>query len=272
MNRLDPAWLRARLQSAGVHSKKSFGQHFLIDEEALMAVVHAAEIKPGERVLEIGPGPGVLTERLLDAGAALTAFEADPDMVRVLKEDFPMLNLVEGDALKTIPDHTTETYKVVANIPYQITTPLIKLFLESGLRLPESMTLLVQKEVGERLAARPRTGERGFLSVLVQYFAQVSLVKQVPARSFWPEPEVDSVVVHFTVKPVRPLEDERQFFTYVKAAFLEPRKQLKNVLAGIRGMSNSDMSKKLSELGLPENIRAQELTEEEWITLYTAHV
>lgn len=272
MNRLDPAALRARLQAAHAHSKKSYGQHFLIDGEALAAIIEAADIKPGERVLEIGPGPGVLTEQLLDAGAAVTAFESDPDMIKLLQEDFPMLNLVEGDALQTIPAHTTEAYKVVANIPYQITTPLIRLFLESGLRLPESMTLLVQKEVGERLAAPARTGERGFLSVLVQYFADVSLVKQVPAAAFWPAPEVNSVVVHLQMKPVRALEQEQEFFAYVKAAFLEPRKQLKNVLAGIRGMSNADMSKKLSALGFPENIRAQELTEDDWINLYTAHV
>jgi 16S rRNA (adenine1518-N6/adenine1519-N6)-dimethyltransferase len=272
MNRLDPQVIKARLQEAGIWSKKSFGQHFLIDEEALSAMVAAADILPGERVIEIGPGPGVLTERLLDAGAAVTAFEADSDMVKILREDFPELHLVEGDALVTVPEHLHEQYKVVANIPYQITTPLIRLFLESGHRLPESLTMLVQKEVGERLAASPRTGERGFLSVLVQYYADVSLVWQVPSSSFWPAPQVDSVVIHMAVKPVRPLEDEKEFFKYVKRAFLEPRKQLKNVLAGIRGVSNADISKTLSELGFPENIRAQELTEADWVKLFQANV
>jgi 16S rRNA (adenine1518-N6/adenine1519-N6)-dimethyltransferase len=272
MNRLNPQSLKNRFYEAGIHSKKTFGQHFLIDGEALSAIVEVASIKPGERVFEIGPGPGVLTERLLDAGAALTAFEADPDMVGILQEDFPMLNLVQGDALLTIPRFATESYKVVANIPYQITTPLLRLFLQSDLRLPESMTLLVQKEVGERLAAPARSGNRGFLSVLVQYYCDVSLVLQVPPKSFWPAPEVDSVVVHFDVKPVRAVEDEVAFFKYVKARFIEPRKQLKNVLAGIRGLSNAEMNEKLTSLGFSENIRAQEVTEEEWITLFTANV
>lgn len=272
MNRLDPAALKARLTRAGIQSKKSYGQHFLIDEGALLAMVETAAIKPGERVFEIGPGPGVLTEKLLDAGVALMVFEADPDMVGLLKADFPMLNIIEGDAIQTVPAQVSGSYKVVANIPYQITTPLIRLFLEGGVSiLPESMTILVQKELGERLAAPARTGERGFLSVLVQYFADISLVRQVPARSFWPAPEVDSVIIHLRVKPERPLalEEEKAFLKYVKAAFIEPRKQLKNVLAGLRG---TEVSKKFSKLGFPENIRAQELTESDWLKLFNAHV
>lgn len=274
MNRLNPAELKSRLQRAGVWSKKSFGQHFLVDGTALAAVVRAANVQPGERILEIGPGPGVLTEVLLGAGAALTVFEADGDMARLLREDFPGINLVEGDALQTLPAHMKGSYKVVANIPYQITTPLLRLFLETEHDKPESMTLLVQKEVGARLAAPAQTGDRGFLSVLVQYFADVQIVHAVPARSFWPAPEVDSVVMHLAVKPERPLEpqEEQAFFRYVKQAFLEPRKQLKNVLAGMRGVSNADMSKKLSEIGFSENIRAQELAEQDWLTLYHAGI
>lgn len=275
MNRLDPHDLRSRLQRAGTYSKKSFGQHFLVDGAALQAMLTAADIKPGEAVLEIGPGPGVLTEVLLEAGATLTAFEADAGMAGILHEDFPGLDLVEGDALQTIPQHLPASYKVVANIPYQITTPLLRLFLEGGVSvLPKSLTLLVQKEVGERLTAPARTGERGFLSVLVQYYTEASLVYQVPASSFWPAPEVDSVVIHLAVKPERPLgaDEEKAFFKYVKSCFLEPRKQLKNVLAGMRGLSNADMSEKLTKLGFPENIRAQELTQADWLTLYHAHV
>ncbi|HSI20191.1 MAG TPA: 16S rRNA (adenine(1518)-N(6)/adenine(1519)-N(6))-dimethyltransferase RsmA [Verrucomicrobiae bacterium] len=275
MNRLDPEALKLRLKQAGVWSKKSFGQHFLIDEKALLAMVETPNIQPGERVFEIGPGPGVLTEKLLEAGAAVTAFEADPDMVKILLEDFPMLNLVQGNALTTIPRLATEHYKVVANIPYQITTPLIALFLEGGVpRLPESITILVQKEVGERLAAPARTGERGFLSVLVQYYADVSIAAQVPNSSFWPAPEVDSVVLHMVVKPVRPLsaDQEKDFFRYVKRAFLGRRKQLKNVMGGMRGVSHAEIAEQFKALGLSENVRAQELTEEEWLKLYNAHV
>lgn len=275
MNRLDPHSLLGRLKAAGVWSKKSFGQHFLVDEGALAAMVKTADILPGERVVEIGPGLGVLTERLLEAGAAVTAFEADPDMIRILREDFPDLNLVEGDALRTVPERLGEgSYKVVANIPYQITTPLIRLFLESGLQPPLSLTLLVQKEVGGRLAAPERSGERGYLSVLLQYYADVSAVRNVPSVSFWPPPKVDSVIVHAAVRGERALDpvEERAFFKYVKTAFLEPRKQLKNVLAGMRGVSSAEMASRLQGLGFVETVRAQELSVADWLNLYRSHV
>jgi 16S rRNA (adenine1518-N6/adenine1519-N6)-dimethyltransferase len=275
MNRLNPQDLRNRLYAAGVHTKKSFGQHFLIDEEVLLAVVDAAKLQPGEQVIEIGPGPGVLTERLVETGVDVLAFEADPDMQKVMAEDFPQVEVVAGDALQTIPQRLPEgKYKVVANIPYQITTPLLRLFLEGGVRPPISLTLLIQKEVAQRLAAPERTGERGYLSVLVQYYAQVKIVKAVPPTAFWPAPTVDSAVIHMDVRPQRFLdpEEERPFFTYVKSAFLEPRKQLKNVLAGMRGIAPAEMLSQLTALGFSENIRAQELSVEQWITLYKSHV
>ena len=275
MNRLDPEALRSRLKAAGVRSQKSYGQHFLIDGEVLDAALAAADLVAGERVIEIGPGPGVLIERLMEMGVDLVAFEADTAMVDILKADFPHVHVVQGDALHTIPQFLSDVpYKVVANIPYQITTALIRLFLEDTVHKPVSLTLLMQKEVGERLAAPARTGERGYLSVLVQYYATVSVVYAVSPASFWPEPAVDSAVVHMQVKAERPLpvEEEQEFFKYVKGRFMEPRKQLKNVLAGMRGEPWAEVVQKLAELGLPENIRAQELTQEDWLKLYHAHV
>lgn len=276
MNRLDPTQLKNRLKQAGVWSKKQFGQHFLIDRDVLDVMLAQSAVQPGERVLEIGPGPGVLTERLLEVGADLLTFEADPEMAKILREDFPSIQLTEGDALKTVPEKVDATpYKVVANIPYQITTPLLRLFLEGEVAYPPlSMTLLIQKEVAERLAANARKPGRGYLSVLAQYYAEVQVVKQVPAASFWPAPEVDSAVIHMVVKTERPLpvEEEHSFFTYVKSAFIEPRKQLKNVLAGMRGLESEVVVRQLVQLGLSENIRAQELTEEQWLALYNANV
>jgi 16S rRNA (adenine1518-N6/adenine1519-N6)-dimethyltransferase len=275
MNRLNPVELRQRLQAAGAYSKKSFGQHFLIDGEVLEAIVKAAEIEPGEAVIEIGPGLGVLTECLVEVGASVTAFEADTAMQRVMAEDFPAVTVVPGDAIHTIPDFLPAgSYKVVANIPYQITTPLLRLFLEGGVRPPVSLTLLIQREVAERLAAPARTGERGYLSVLTQYYAQVELVRVVPPSAFWPMPAVQSAVIRLRVRPQRLLEpaDERPFFKYVKAGFLEPRKQLKNVLAGMRGVEPAEMANWLTGEGMAENVRAQELSLEQWISLYKADV
>jgi 16S rRNA (adenine1518-N6/adenine1519-N6)-dimethyltransferase len=207
------------------------------------------------------------------------AVEIDERLIPLLKdflsgEESGLLTrvtVIRGNALSvSLPE---EPYKVVANIPYQITTPLLRLFLEGNLPAPVSLTLLMQKEVGERLAAKPRTGERGYLSVLTQYFCDVQLVFSVPPRCFWPEPAVDSVVVHLAVKADRPLAgNERAFFDYVKTRFLEPRKQLKNVLAGMRHETSAQVVEELSKLGLPENIRAQELTEADWLKLYNAHV
>lgn len=275
MNRTSPTDLRNRLAEAGAWSQKSYGQHFLIDEGVLAAIVEAAGVQKGDKVLEIGPGPGVLTEVLLEKGAELTVFEADPAMVELIKADFKGINLVAGDALHTIPLQPLETgYKVVANIPYQITTPLLRLFLEGELATPESLTLLVQKEVAERLAAPAKTGDRGYLSVLTQYYAGVSVVCNVPPSSFWPSPSVNSAVIHLVVKAERalPKDQEALFFKYVKARFIEPRKQFKNVLAGIRGETTAAVVTLLTSLGLPENVRAQELTQAQWIELFNAHV
>ena len=273
MNRLDPAALRHRLQEMGVWSKKSLGQHFLVDSTVLDVILRTAALQPHDIVVEIGPGPGVLTEKLLETAQQVIAFEFDPDMVRLLREDFPALNLHEGDALQEVPAvvNQLEEYKVVANIPYQITTPLMKLFLEGGVsNPPSSLTLLVQKEVGKRLAAGAGQSDRGYLSVLTQYYTNITFVTSVPATAFWPAPKVESAVIHLERRVSRPLppEEERTFLKFVHTLFIQPRKQLKNVVAGIRGISAEQVLQLFKQLGFPENIRAQELTEEQWLTLF----
>ena len=273
MNRSDPEAVSNRLRLAGVYSKKRLGQHFLVDVAALDAIVEAATISSADTVVEIGPGMGVLSERLLAVAGRVVAFELDEDMVRILAKDFPGLEVVRGDVLQTAGPvvDALDTYKVVANIPYAITTPLLKLFLEGGVsRPPVSLTLLVQKEVGKRLAAKAGQSDRGYLSVLCQYFAEVTYVRDVPKTSFWPAPEVDSAVIHLAVREQRLLAagDEQRFLRFVHSSFTQKRKQLKNVLAGIRRISSAEMSAELTKLGWPETVRAQELTMEQWITLY----
>lgn len=272
MNLTTPEGVRQRLQLAGVWSKKQLGQHFLLDQEVLFAMLEKANLGPDDTVVEIGPGMGVLSQLLLERAGRVVAFEFDADMVNLLKEDLPSLEVVAGDVLKTAPQVVPSlgSYKVVANIPYQITTPLIKLFLEGGLSpAPESLTLLVQDEVGERLCAAPGKPGRSYLSVLCQELAEASYVRKVPAAAFWPAPKVDSAVIHLGVRKDVPLEAERTaFLKFVRMCFLQPRKQLKNVLAGIRGLESKHILEMLQELNLKDTVRAQELTNEQWHSLY----
>ncbi len=274
MNRTDTSWIRTRLQLAQGWSQKSLGQHFLVDQSVVTKAITASGLQPGESVIEIGPGMGVLSEALLEAGAVVTAFELDPVMQKILAEDLPDLTVVPGDALQQIPlNLPKEGYRVIANIPYQITTPLLELFLQDK-RLEESrplsLTLLIQKEVAERLAAPADTSNRSFLSVLAQYFCAVEIIGIVPPRSFWPEPAVDSAVINLVLHPSRRYsgEQEQRFFKFVRALFVQRRKQLKNVFAGIRGISSEEVATLFATLNLPITARAQELSHEQWYDLF----
>jgi len=275
--RINQGWVAERLRRAGARSKHSLGQHFLVDENVLAAVVEAGDVQSGDTVVEIGPGLGVLTEVLLNSAAKVIVCEFDATMAAIIRSDFAAelasgkLELIEGDAIQVLPAVLARlgVYKVVANIPYQITTPLIGLLFEQGPR-PVLASLLVQREVAERLTAPAKTGERSFLSVLCQYFAVASLEMLVPPTAFSPAPEVDSAVLKLVTKKVRalPETEEKRFFRYVKMAFQQRRKQLKNVLAGIRGISVAGMEAKLVAHGLPASVRAQELSENEWVDLF----
>jgi 16S rRNA (adenine1518-N6/adenine1519-N6)-dimethyltransferase len=277
MDRLHPDHLKNRLKEAGVWSKQQLGQHFLIDHITLQAVVDAADVQPGDVVVEIGPGLGVLTEKLLQIGAVVHACELDPAMSAIITADFRQflnsgqLILHEGDALRILPQLLPElpSYKVVANIPYQITTPLIEILLEKGPR-PTVASMLIQKEVAVRLAAQACESDRSFLSVLCQYFADIALIHHVPPRAFFPPPAVDSAVIRLLPRLIRalPEEQEQKFFKFVRMSFQQRRKQLKNVLAGVRGKEVSVIEKQLLDLGLPQTIRAQELSEAQWVSLY----
>ena len=275
MNRTDPDELLERLKRGGVWSKKRLGQHFLVDPGVLDAIIDVSALDAQSVVLEIGPGLGVLSERLLAITKNVIACELDTDMVRILAMDIPQLTVVQGDVLDTARDVVLglpdRPYKVVANIPYQITSPLLRLFLEGKVgRQPESMTLLVQKEVGKRLSARESQPDRSYLSVLAQYCSQISYVRDVPAESFWPAPRVDSAVIHMKVLAERalPSGQEKLFLRFVRTLFTQQRKQLKNVIAGIRGVGTSEVGAYLVAQGLPENVRSQQLSLEQWLNLY----
>lgn len=224
------------LRAFGLHASRRLGQNFLISPGVVRAVVEAAEIGKGDRVLEIGPGIGTLTQGLLEAGAEVTAVELDKKLPAVLAETlrgYEHLNIVQGDVLKTdIPALMGDKpFKVAANLPYYITTPILLSLLEQKLSITRIVTM-VQKEVAERMTASPGGKDYGALSVAVQYHTEPEIVLDVPSSCFFPAPEVDSAVIACRIRetPAAAAADEALFFRVVKAAFGQRRKTLSNAL------------------------------------------
>lgn len=244
--------------------KKSLGQHWLNDERILKQIVQTAEVRPTDTVLEVGPGPGALTELLAINAQKVIAVEYDADLATKLEGRWGNVEVIEADILDFRLDKLEPGYKVVANIPYYLTSHLIRRLLETP-NTPELIVLLIQKEVAERIVAEP--GQMSILSVSAQHFADVSLGVEVAASYFVPPPRVDSQVV--VLRPhQRPQIDEKKFFQIVKAGFSEKRKKLVNSLAGGLGIDKIEVATILSELDVETNARAQELTLEQWYRLY----
>lgn len=224
------------LRTFGIHMSKKLGQNFLINEQIVQGIVAAAMLKEDDEVLEIGPGIGTLTQGLLEAGAKVTAVEIDRKLLDVLDKTlagYEKLRIIHGDILRiNIKEEMPAVkYKVVANLPYYITTPIILGLLEQ--RLPiELLVTMVQKEVAERMIARPGTKDYGALSVAVQYYTSPEIMFIVPPASFMPPPAVDSAVIRCIVRDEPPvtLKSEKVFFRIVKAAFSQRRKTLSNAL------------------------------------------
>lgn len=253
------------LKAFGLRMSKKLGQNFLIDARIVQGIVDAAEIKPGDRVLEIGPGIGTLTQGLAEAGAEVTAVELDKKLPAVLKETlkaYDNVTIVPGDILKVnIPEIMGEgPFKVAANLPYYITTPILMTLLERRLPITHMVTM-VQKEVAERMTAKPGSRIYGALSVAVQYYTEPEIVLDVPPRSFIPAPEVMSVVVSCRVrrKPAVDVQDEKLFFRVVKAAFGQRRKTLANALRGA-GFPKEQVRDALESAGIDPIRRGETLT------------
>lgn len=220
----------------GIHMSKKLGQNFLIRRSVVDEIVAAAELTAGEPVLEIGPGIGTLTQGLAQSGAAVTAVELDRRLLEVLDTtlaQYDNVRIIHGDVLKVnIPEIMNhKPFKVVANLPYYITTPIIMSLLE--MKLPvERLVVMVQREVAERMVAQPGTKAYGALSVAVQYYTEPSIVMDVPPRAFMPAPEVTSAVICCRLREKPPVEvaDEKLFFRVVKAAFAQRRKTFSNTM------------------------------------------
>jgi 16S rRNA (adenine1518-N6/adenine1519-N6)-dimethyltransferase len=267
-----PGQLRRLMGAERLRPRKSLSQHFLTDPSALDAIVDAAELRDGDRVVEVGPGLGVLTRRLLAARAHVIAVELDARLASWLRRELGGVDgfeLIEADALSVHPRDLFpgEAFKVVANIPYHITSPLLHAFLE-GDRPPELMVVLVQLEVAERVAAPP--GRMSYLSVFAQNVAEAEVVVRVPAAAFEPPPEVDSAVLRLrrrTEPVVAPGGAREPFYRVVQAAFRQRRKQVHNGLARELPASREAVTSALASCGVDGERRPQTLTVAEWACL-----
>ena len=265
-----------RRENSGIHYKHDLGQHFLYDEELLRSLVEATGVTKDDCVLEIGPGAGTLTKCLCAAAGKVIAIEVDHDVIPFLKvntETFDNLTIVEGDVrkldLKEICAPLGENFYVIANIPYNITTPIFEMLWDSGLPIRQ-ISVMIQKEVGEKLMAAPSTELYGILSVRCQLISVPSLVQIVPAECFTPPPKVDSAFVRLDMRkePPLPVKDEKLLMRMVKAGFGMRRKTLTNALKGV--VDGEKLRSALEEAGLPASVRGEALSVEEWITLSNA--
>lgn len=259
--------LKKDLSNRAIRPYKGLGQNFLIDREVLKSVVEAAGLKKTDDIIEIGPGTGILTKELLKKAKRVVAFEKDRRMCQILQEslgNFKNLEIINEDFLKS-GYRPRQSYKVVANLPYYITSPIIRKLLESN-KKPESMILMVQKEVGQRICAVPP--EMSILSVSVQFYARPNIIRYVSKKSFWPKPKVDSVVIKITplidadLKPI----DADLFFKIVKAGFSHPRKQLLNNLSKGLDIDRKKTEELLKKCGISPQQRAETLSIDEWIS------
>ena len=270
MNLTDYRDITALLQRHGFHFSKSLGQNFLTAAWVPQQIAAESGIEKTDGALEIGPGVGCLTAELAKTAGRVTAIELDERLRDVLAEtlaDFDNVSVVFADALKAdLPAVCAETlgerpWKVCANLPYNVTTPLITAFLEAGCF--ESVTVMIQKEVAERLCAAPGTGEYGAFSVLVQWYAESRLLFDVPPHCFVPQPKVTSAVVRMDRRAAPPaqVDDEKFFFRTVRAAFAQRRKTLSNALrSGFSEFDRADIASAMEEALLPPAVRGETLS------------
>ena len=256
-----------------VKAKKCLGQNFLHDQNVLRSIVEAGEIKAEDTVVEIGPGEGALTAELVKRAGKLLAIEKDRDLIPFLHLDFKSFKnfeLIQGDALEWAPP--SESYKVIANIPYYITSPLLNHFLKEQFMRgnpPELLVLMVQKEVAEKILAKD--GKHSLLSLEVQLFADVEMVCKVPASAFRPRPKVDSAVIKIRVLPKARVEgDLKKLFWLFHVSFAQKRKKLSNNLAAVFRKKSTEMMALLQENKINPDIRAEALNFDEWQRLFTA--
>lgn len=275
----NPANTIAVLQKYRFNFQKKFGQNFLIDTRVLDKIISAADITKDDYVLEIGPGIGTMTQYLCEHARAVAAVEIDKNLIPILEDtlsSYDNVEIIHQDILKMDIERLVweqnqgNPIKVVANLPYYITTPIIMGLFESHVSV-HSITIMVQKEVAQRMQAKPGTKDYGALSLAVQYYARPEIVANVPPNCFMPRPNVGSAVIRLTRYQEQPVQvrDEKQLFAFIRASFNQRRKTLVNGLNNAPGISytRDDIVYALQEMGLPANIRGEALTLEQFAQL-----
>lgn len=267
--------LKSLLRQYKLTPNKTLGQNFLLDDFVLQDIVEAAGIRPGEAVLEIGPGIATLTKFLLEQADLVLAVEKDQKflpLLRALKKDHKNLRYEIADILSfnfatALADY--KHYRVVANIPYYITGKIIQLFLQAP-HQPQSITLLVQKEVAQNIIAEP--GQLNLLAISVQLYGEPKLIQTVPARAFYPAPKVDSAIVHIDLSrgPRYHVTDKRKLFRLLRATFTGKRKQIHNTLTNNLHLPKEQVMAILRDLHIEPQVRPQQLTIEQWLQLAAA--
>jgi 16S rRNA (adenine1518-N6/adenine1519-N6)-dimethyltransferase len=268
------------LRRYNIKANKRLGQNFLVADDVLEKIIDAAALTPLDTVIEVGPGLGLMTRELAKRAGWVIAIELDNRLADILKETLQCENvvIVNEDVLGTDPAKLLQSgvpsvppqlksYKVVANLPYYITSPVLRHFLEAPVK-PQTIVVMVQKEVAETICAE--AGQRSVLSIAVQFYGKPSIVAKVPAASFFPAPEVDSAVVKIDVYPEPPIKVDSVdgFFKLVRAGFTAARKQSANSLAKGLGLPKAEAQELLTKAGIDPQRRAETFTLEEWAELY----
>lgn len=279
MHLANPTNTIAVLNRYGFNFQKKFGQNFLIDENIVEKIVREAGVTKNDFVLEIGPGIGTMTQILCENAREVVAVEIDTKLIPILREDtlryYDNVTVINEDILKldinklAMERNNGKPIKVVANLPYYITTPIIMGLFESHVPL-DSVTIMVQKEVADRMQVGPGTKDYGALSLAVQYYAKPEIVLNVPASCFMPRPNVDSAVIKLNryQTPAFEVKNERLLFNLIKAAFLQRRKTMLNSVSnGLSNVTKEDLANALESMGLPKTVRGEALTLEQFVEL-----
>ena len=265
MGPLTPAAIRRLAARHGIRPRKSLGQHFLIEPSLARRIVELAGVRPGSRVLEVGAGLGSLTMALAEAGADVVALEVDPKLVPALSEAVApfgnRVRVVVVDAMDAdwaaILEPGRNEWAMVANLPYNVATPVVVRALESEPRI-RRLLVMVQREVGERLAARPGDGQFGGVSLRVAYWAEAKVVRRVPASVFWPRPQVESVLVSLVRHAPPVAADRERLFTVIRVSFAERRKTMRSAMIRL-GVDRAVAAGVLEACGIAPNARPEEL-------------
>ena len=258
-------------------ANKNLGQNFLVDDEIVLGIVNAANITKNDLVIEIGPGLGTLTKELLERAGKVTCIELDKRMIQILQDRFSMYSnfeIINNDVLKVnlkeiIKKANLPNVKIVANLPYYITTPIIMKLLEERLDI-QTITVMIQKEVADRLVTEPGTGDTGAITYAINYYSEPKRVLEVPNTAFIPEPKVNSSVIQLKILKETKVkaEDEEKLFELIKIAFMQKRKTLVNALANSnRYGAKEQIEQALTKLKIDPKIRPEKLTLEQFSEL-----